>query len=85
MDGDQFGTVGEGGFNLNVVDHLGDTVHDLVAADDRCSVAHQIGDRGAVTRAFDDKVADQRDGLRVVEFNAPFKPSTRHHGRRRHQ
>ena len=31
MNGDQFGSVREGGFYLDVGDHVGDTVHDIVA------------------------------------------------------
>ena len=32
VDGDELGAVGEGRLDLDVVDHLGDALHDLVAA-----------------------------------------------------
>ena len=68
MNGDELGAVGKGGFDLDIVDHLGDPFHDLRAGDDMGAGIHQIGDGAAVAGAFDDEIADQRDRLGIVEF-----------------
>ena len=70
MDGDEFGAVGEGGLDLDLVDHLGDAFHDLVAREECGAEAHEIGDGTAVAGAFHDLVGDDGDGLGIVELEA---------------
>ena len=70
VDGDELGAVGEGGFDLDLVDHFGDAVHDVVALEDGGAVAHEGGDGFAVAGAFHDLVGDDGDGLGVVELEA---------------
>ena len=64
VHGDQLGAVGKGRLDLNVVDHLGDAVHDLGARDHMGAGFHQVGDAAAVARAFQDEIGDQRHRLR---------------------
>ena len=40
---------------------------------------HQLSDGASVARAFDDEIGDERDGLRMVELDAPLEPASRHH------
>src|SRR2546430_7731816 len=47
VDRDQLGAVGEGALDLPLVDHLGDTFHHLLTADDRQARLHQLGDGAA--------------------------------------
>ena len=70
VDGDEFGAVGEGGFDLDVVDHVGDAFHDVGDFEKRGAVAHEVGDGAAVAGALDDLVGDDGDGFGVVEFDA---------------
>ena len=77
VDGDELGAVGKGGLDLDVVDHLGDPFHHLVAADDMRAGLHQLGDRAAVAGAFDDEVGDQRDRFGMVELHAALQPLAR--------
>ena len=52
------------------MDHLGNAFHHLAAGDHAGARLHQVGDGAAVAGAFDHEVGDQRDGLRVVQFDA---------------
>src|ERR1700738_952259 len=81
MDGDELGAVGEGRLDLDLVDHVGDAVHHLLAAQHLGAVLHQVGDRAAVARALDDEVADQRHGFGIVELDAALEASARDVGR----
>jgi hypothetical protein len=40
---------------------------------------HQFGDRAAVARAFENEIGDQRNGFRMIEFDAALEPPPRHH------
>ena len=40
----QLGAVGEGGFDLDLVDHLGHALHDLGAGQDLGTRGHEFGD-----------------------------------------
>src|SRR6266851_9416015 len=77
MDGAELGAVGEGRLDLDLVDHVGDALHHLLAAQHLGAVLHQVGDRAAVTRALDDEIADQRHGFGIVELDAALEASTR--------
>jgi hypothetical protein len=69
MHGDELGAVGERRFDLDFVDHVGDAVHHLRPRQHMGAGLHQLGDGLAVARAFHDEVADQRDGLGMVELH----------------
>ena len=67
VDGDELGAVGEGGLDLDVVDHLGDALHALAAGDDVGAGCIRSAAERPSRRALDDIVGDERDGFRVVE------------------
>ncbi|MNY33699.1 hypothetical protein D3C86_1679870 [compost metagenome] len=46
---------------------------------------HQLGNRAAVSGAFDHEIGDQRDGLGMVELDAALEAATCHHGGHRDQ
>ena len=73
MDGDQLGTVRKGGFDLNVMDHLGDAIHTLVDRNHMPSCLHQLGNRFAVTRSLDNKIGDQGNRLWMVQLDATLQ------------
>jgi hypothetical protein len=83
--GDELGAVGEGRLDLDLVDHLGHSLHHLLAADDRGASRHQLGDAPAVARTLEHVVGDQRDRLRVVQPDAALEPPARDHCGDRHQ
>src|SRR5579884_846197 len=85
VHGDELGAVGEGGLDLDLVDHLGNPLHDLLAPQDRAAIAHQLGNRPAVARTLYDVVGNQRDRLGVVELDAAFEPAPRHDRGHRHE
>src|SRR4030088_1260547 len=69
VNGDELCAVGKGGLDLHVVNDLGDALHDGVARHDMGAGLHQVGDGAAVARALHDEVADQGDGLGMVELD----------------
>src|SRR5690606_32046975 len=79
VDGDELGAVGEGCFDLHVVDHLGDALHHLIARYDMGARFHEFGNRAPVPGAFDDEVGDERDGFGVVELDTALQAPARHH------
>lgn len=85
MDRHQFGAVRERGFNLYVVDHLGNAVHDLIAGEDMGTGFHEFGNGAAIARAFDDEIGNEGDGLGMVELDATLEPATCHIGSHRNQ
>ena len=66
--GDQFGAVGESRLDLHLGDHLGDALHDIIAAQQGTAVVHQIGDTATIACALHDRSADVRHRLGIVEF-----------------
>ena len=44
VDGDELGAVGERALDLHLVDHLGDAVHHVGAAEQLAAEIHQLGD-----------------------------------------
>src|SRR6476620_4091174 len=54
---DELGAVRERGLDLDVVDHLGHPFHDVVAGEQRGSVAHQVRHCPAVACPFNQFVA----------------------------
>ena len=67
---DQLGPIGKGGFHLDVRDHLGHAVHDIVTGEHRSALAHEMCHGLAVASTFHHGGADERNRLRVVELQA---------------
>src|SRR5690606_988479 len=70
MHGDELRPIGERRLDLHIGDHLGNAFHHVVAHENRCAVAHELGDRFAFARAFHDRGRNQRDRLGVIELQA---------------
>src|SRR5262249_52428984 len=62
---------------LNLLDHLGNALHDVVAPEDRLTRCHQLGHAAAVADAFEDIGRDDRHGFGVVELEAARATTTR--------
>src|SRR5262245_49272614 len=75
--GDEFGPVRKCRLHLDVVDHLRDSLHHLRAGQDLGAGLHQVGDRAAIARPFNDEVGDEGDGLGMVQLDAALEPSAR--------
>ena len=82
---DELGAVGKRRLDLDVGDHRGDAIHDLVGSQDMGASLHQLGDGTSVARAFNDEVGDERDGFGVVEPDAAGQALARDLGRHRDQ
>src|SRR2546429_9737181 len=54
MYGHQFRAIGEGGLDLDLVDHFRHAIHDVFALQDGAAVHHDFGDALAVARGFQD-------------------------------
>nr|GEU28209.1 hypothetical protein [Tanacetum cinerariifolium] len=76
MNRNELAAVGESGFHLDVRDHFGDAVHDVLARQDGLPFGHQLRHGLAVARTFHDGARDQRHRLGIIEFQparqAPF-------------
>src|ERR1043166_4350083 len=70
MHGDELGPVRKRRLDLDVVDHLGNARHHLVAPQHLRAGLHQLGHRAAVAGALDDEIGDDRNRLGVVELDA---------------
>ena len=73
MNRDQFGAVGKGRLDLNVGNHFGNAVHDLVGAQHMCAGLHKFGDAAAISRALNDEIGDKRDRFGMVELDPRSK------------
>lgn len=70
MYGDEFGAIGEGGFDLYVVDHFGNTLHHIFPGKQGSAVLHQGSYRLPVAGRLQQVAADISDGFGVIEFQA---------------
>lgn len=70
MYGYQLGAVGEGGFDLHFVHHLGHAFHHVVVAEQGGAVLHQLGHAHAVAGGFLKVAGNIGDGFGVVELEA---------------
>src|SRR6266436_8093817 len=70
MYGDQLRPIGKRRLDLYLGNHLRNSLHHVVAGENRFAMAHELGDRLAVARAFDDGGRDQCNRLGIVEFQA---------------
>ena len=68
MDGDEFRSVREGGFDLNIRDHLRDTLHYLVAPQDvaaRLQSGYGLALDVAACRRYDSRIGDEHFPYRL--------------------
>src|SRR5882757_1077866 len=80
VNADQLGAIRKGGLHLDLPNHLRHAVHDLVTCQYVCAGLHEVGNRASVPRAFHDRIADERHGLRVIQLNTTLQAPPRHHG-----
>ena len=78
----KFGAVREGGFHLDIGNHLGYPVHHVIACQDACAFGHQFGNGLAIACSFHDGGSDKRDRFRVIQFQAACLASFRKQGSR---
>src|SRR5690606_34332092 len=73
---DELAAVRKGRFDLHIVDHLRDTLHDLVAAQHLRARLHQLRDAPTIARTLDHKIRDERDRFGMVELHATLETAT---------
>src|SRR5579863_2227224 len=61
VHGDELRAIGKCGFDLNLGNHLGNSLHDLRPRNDGGAVTHQFRNRLAVTRSLQNGGRDQSD------------------------
>src|SRR5271165_1744137 len=77
MDGDELCAVREGRFHLNIMDHLRHAFHHLVARQDMRACLHELRNSLPVARAFQNEIADDGDGFRMVQLKPAIEPPAR--------
>ena len=78
---DKLGAIRECCFNLNFRNHFGYAGHHLRSRNHMRAFLHELGHCAAVAGAFENVIADERDGFRVVELDTAFESASRHHCR----
>src|SRR5262245_30254621 len=68
VNGDELGPVGEGGFHVYLLDHVGDAVHELFAAQHPPALRHELSNRRSISGPFEDDIGDQSDALRMIQL-----------------
>src|SRR5690606_20307890 len=63
-----------------IMNHLGNALHDLVAAEDLGARLHEFGDAPAVACALHDEVRAEGNGFGMVELVAALQASARNMG-----
>src|SRR5262249_17251299 len=74
----QLGAVRECRFNLHLGEHLWDSLHDLIPAENLSAVAHQFCDGFAITGPFQQFRTDHGHSFRVIELEATLTPPPCH-------
>src|SRR6266571_2639866 len=74
----QFCAVRKGRLDLHLSEPFWHPLHDLIAAQNLSSVAHQLGHGLAITGPFQQLRTDERHRLRVIELEPPPPPPPRH-------
>src|SRR5260370_1927780 len=64
--GDQLSSVRKGSFHLHFVQHLRDSVHQVIAPENLGALDHDLSHALAVARRFQNFRRDDRDCLRIV-------------------
>ena len=85
MHGNELGAIGKSGFNLNVGNQLGNTVHHITPREDAAALAHQLSDGFSVACAFHYGCADERNRFWVIEFQAARAAPFSQQGSRKNQ
>src|SRR5262245_24925460 len=67
---DELGAVGECGLHVDLLDHVGDAVHELIASQYLRALRQELGNRPSIAGAFQNDVGDQRDALRMIQLEA---------------
>src|SRR5713101_6642554 len=73
----ELGAVGEGAFDLDLVEHLGHALHDIAAIENGDAEGHEVGDAPAVAYTLEHFRGDEGQGFRVVELESPPPPPAR--------
>lgn len=74
MNGNELRSVWESGLDLHLVNHFGDAIHDIAAAQQGGTKAHELRDAFAVAGAFEDLEGNDGDRLWIVELEAARLP-----------
>ena len=75
MDRNQLCPIGKCSLHLDFMNHIRDSVHDIILGQYRSTKGHEIRDTPALTCTFHDLGGDESDSLRIVEFQPPrFSP-----------
>src|SRR3954470_11074345 len=77
VNGHQLGAVGERALDLNLGNHRRDPVHHRAGVEHRRAEAHDLGDGPAVADHLEDLGGDQRDRLRMIQFQTARAPLAR--------
>src|ERR1700747_3636997 len=85
VDGDELGSVRKCCLDVDLADHLGNSLHDLLAPDNSSAVPHQLGHALAIASAFQHVICDQRHHFRVVELYPALRSTLSDHRRDRYQ
>lgn len=84
-NGDQLGPIGKGGLDLNVVDHLRDAFHALIAGDDVGSGLHHIRNRTSIACPFNNGVSNKGDSFGIIQLHTTGESLACHFGGHSHQ
>ena len=74
MYSDQFGSIRERCLDLNLADHIGNAVHDIVAGQNLCAELHQLHNGLSVPCQFQKLGTDLGECFRVIQFQAACSP-----------
>src|SRR5258708_17439175 len=76
MHGDELGAIRERGLDLDLMDHLGDTVHDIVPPKNLTAEAHDPGHALSVAPESQVVSPDNRGAFRIARLYPPASPLT---------
>src|SRR5262245_8014351 len=85
VDRDELRAVRKGPLDLHLVDHLGDTFHDVVAPEDRQPRLHQLRYRAAVADTLENLGGDDGKRFGVIEPETTRATPSRQLGGGEHQ
>src|SRR5258705_2475099 len=71
VDGDELRAVGERALDLDFVNHLRHSFHHVVTPQDLRAERHQVRHRSAVADPLEHFAGDERNGLGMVQLQAP--------------
>src|SRR5260370_36587735 len=74
VNADEFRSIRESCFHLHLGNHLRDAFHHLVTAKHFATFGHELSNRLAITRSFQDEIRYERNSLGIIELDTSFKP-----------